>query len=93
MTTPKIRMLCFVLINNVRLNLLCVWISGQNSFSMSVQDIFQPQMMVTMTMSDDTCTLFNSDMCHGCGIDIVQRDIASLDCSKAKMEGIKILQN
>ena len=25
--TPKIRILCFVLINNVPLNLLCVWIS------------------------------------------------------------------
>ena len=24
--TPKIRMLCFVLINSVRLNLLCIWI-------------------------------------------------------------------
>ena len=25
--TPRIRMLCFVLINNVIFNLLCVWIS------------------------------------------------------------------
>ena len=33
--TPKIRMLCFVLINSVLLNLLCVWILVQNASSHS----------------------------------------------------------